>query len=131
VALALKFVALTVLPLIVVAMMPADDASARGGRGGAGFSKPHVGGGHHSHGSRHSHRFRSGTRFGFFFGGAALVPWYYAPAPYPIYPPYPAGYVEQDGYWYYCPAAQAYYPYVTHCPGAEWQRVEPAPPPPG
>jgi hypothetical protein len=113
-------------------MMPAD-GTARGGRGGAGFSKPHVSSGHHRHGSghhRHGHRhFHSGTRFGFFFGGATLFPWYYAPAPYPVYP-YPADYVEQDGYWYYCPAAQAYYPYVTQCPGAEWQRVEPTPPPP-
>lgn len=122
VAIALKLAALILLPVVVLATMPAEDASARGG---TRFSKPH-GSGAHSHRFRHSHGWHSGTRFGFFLGGAALYPWYYAPAPYFSYP---NSYVEQDGYWYYCPAAQAYYPYVTQCPGAEWQRVEPPPPP--
>jgi hypothetical protein len=121
VPIALKLAALTLLPLIVLATIPAEDASARGG---TRFGKSNASGGHH----HHSHRFRHGSRssrgFGFFIGGATLIPWYYAPAPY-----YPYPYVEQDGYWYYCPAAQAYYPYVTQCPGAEWQRIEPNAPP--
>jgi hypothetical protein len=126
VSIALKLVTLALMPVIVFAMMPVEEASARGKRGGSGFSKPHASGGHHRHHFRHSHGFHS--RFGFFVGGAALVPWYYAPAPYYV-PVHPSTYVEQDGYWYYCPAAQAYYPYVTQCPGAEWQRVDPTPPP--
>jgi hypothetical protein len=131
VPLALKLVTLILMPLAVLAMMPAGEADARGGRGGgARFGKPHgMTGGHHHHRFRHSNRFHSGARFGFFLGGAALVPWYYAPAPYYVQPAYPTTYVEQDGYWYYCPAVQAYYPYVTQCPGAEWQRVDPVPPP--
>jgi hypothetical protein len=130
---ALKLFALTLLPMVVAVLLPVDDASAREGRGGgARFTKPHgLSGGHHHHRFRHSHGFRSGTRFGFVLGGASLAPWYYAPAPYHVIPSYPATYIEQDGYWYYCAAAQAYYPYVTQCPGAEWQRVEPTPPPPG
>jgi hypothetical protein len=128
---ALKLVTLTLVPMFVLATWPVDDASARGGRGGgARFAKPHgLSSGHHHHRYRHSHGFRSGSRFGFFVGGAALFPWYYAPPPYYVLPSHPTTYVEQDGYWYYCPAAQGYYPYVTQCPGGEWQRVEPSPPP--
>lgn len=129
-SIALKLTTLALMPLIVLAMMPAEESSARGrGGGGAGFSKPHMSGGHRHHGFRHSHG--SGSRFGFFFGGAAFVPWYYGPGPYYWPSGYPTTYVEQDGYWYYCPAVQGYYPYVTQCPGGEWQRVEPTAPPPG
>jgi hypothetical protein len=67
------------------------------------------------------------------------VPYYYDYAPPAYYPP-PPHYVpppqtvyssEPDGYWYYCPASKTFYPYVTECPGEQWQRVEPRAPPPG
>ena len=48
-----------------------------------------------------------------------------APAPPP--PAAPAG--ASAGVWYFCPSANAYYPYVSQCPGG-WQTV-PASPPPG
>lgn len=48
-----------------------------------------------------------------------------AAAPPP--PAAPAG--ASAGVWYFCPSANAYYPYVSQCPGG-WQTV-PASPPPG
>jgi hypothetical protein len=42
-----------------------------------------------------------------------------APAPPP--PPAPAG-APAPQFWYYCDAAQAYYPYVSNCPGP-WRQV--------
>jgi hypothetical protein len=121
-----------VIPFFLLTLVAVDYASARGGggRGGGGRSGgSHMSGGHHHGGGFRHHGFRSGTRFGFFVGGA-LVPWYYYYGP-PYYAPspYSVGYVEQDGFWYYCPALQTYNPYVMQCPG-EWQRVDPQPPAP-
>jgi hypothetical protein len=75
-----------------------------------------------------------------FIGGSFIFPFYapYAYAPYAYYPyavrqypvySEPPAYVEpaQPSYWYFCPDAQAYYPYVTSCPGG-WTKVVPTPP---
>jgi hypothetical protein len=122
---------------------------ARGGGGpGGGARWGGHGHGHRSHGS-HSH---SHFRFGVGFGGV-FAPWgwphygyapywspYYYPGPSYVPPPY---YVEspqygpsaavvysnpQQHWWYYCRPSEAYYPYVASCP-AEWERVQPYPPP--
>ena len=52
--------------------------------------------------------------------------------PYDAYPAYPSDAPAvpsepQQTYWYYCKEAQAYYPYVTSCPGG-WVPVVPKPP---
>lgn len=47
------------------------------------------------------------------------------PPTIPAAPPTPA----VANYWYYCKAANAYYPYVSACPGG-WQQVPATPPPP-
>jgi hypothetical protein len=44
---------------------------------------------------------------------------YSAPPPPPNYAPAPAPSLAE---WYFCPAANAYYPYVSDCPGG-WQRI--------
>ncbi|OGA24768.1 MAG: hypothetical protein A3I01_10345 [Betaproteobacteria bacterium RIFCSPLOWO2_02_FULL_65_24] len=103
--------------MLAAAAMAAAPAWAHGGR--------HHGGGH--------------VRFGVVVG-APLV-WHYPP-PYYYYPrtvvvPSPPTYIERgpapeaappaQAYWYYCRGADAYYPYVKHCPGG-WERVLPQPP---
>ncbi|MGZ8230559.1 MAG: hypothetical protein ACXW2L_17275 [Burkholderiales bacterium] len=122
--------------------------AAAGARGGYGHSSGHGssygGRGYHGHGGYDGHRGYYGHRYhyGFYFGGPYYWPWYgnayyyppyYAPyyAPYSYEDPAPQNYapsVEQRHAWYYCRALNAYYPYVTECPGA-WERVPPYPPP--
>jgi len=82
----------------------------------------------------------------FFVGVGVGVPfWYPYPYvyPYPVYTPpvvvetSPPVYVQRESppesqsqyYWYYCQSSQAYYPYVTECPGG-WLQVVPQPTPP-
>ncbi len=73
--------------------------------------------------------------FGFpYYYPYGYYPYYY---PYPYAYPYPYTYAQpqvyaepQQEYWYYCNGSQAYYPYVTSCPGG-WLRVVPTPPQPG
>jgi hypothetical protein len=78
------------------------------------------------------------VRFGLFLG--APLAWHYPPPyyyPRTIVVPAPPTYIEQGrapdaappatAYWYYCREADAYYPYVKHCPGG-WERVLPQPP---
>ena len=91
-----------------------------------------------------AHRTSVGIGIGFGFPG-----YWYAPGPYPYYPPaypyydpyydpaVPTTYVEQAApplpaqqegqWWYYCDQAQAYYPYVRECAGG-WRKVAPTPP---
>jgi len=87
--------------------------------------------------SAHGH---GGPRFGF---DVVVGPWWWG-APYyyydspAYYPPvvaaplYAAPSTAQlpapPAYWYYCAQANAYYPYVSQCPGG-WQAVSPTPPP--
>jgi hypothetical protein len=75
------------------------------------------------------------------FGVVVPLGWHYPPPyyyyPRPIGPAVPPTYIERepapearppaDAYWYYCRGADAYYPYVKHCPGG-WERVSPQPP---
>jgi hypothetical protein len=90
-----------------------------------------------AHGWRHGGHIRFGVAV-----GAPLVwgyppPYYYYPRPavVPVVPT-PPTYIERqaapeaeqpaEAYWYYCRGADAYYPYVKHCPGG-WERVLPQP----
>ena len=87
----------------------------------------HFGGGHFHNGFGHFHH---GPRV--FIGGSLFFPFYspyYYPYDYPYAVSEPPVYVEpaQPSYWYFCQDAQAYYPYVTSCPGG-WLKVVPAPP---
>ncbi len=63
------------------------------------------------------------------------APAYYSPPPYYAPPPQQQSYTyyssQPDNAWYYCAASNAYYPYVTECPGGQWERVQPQAPPPG
>ena len=59
---------------------------------------------------------------------------YYPYYPYPVYQqPYPVYtqpvpvYAPAMQYWYFCVASNAYYPYVSSCPGG-WQAVPATPP---
>ena len=85
--------------------------------------------------SAHGH---GGPRFGFDF---VVGPWWWGPPAY-YYPPevyaVPAPVYVQPStvqlpapayYWYYCAQSNAYYPYVSECPGG-WQQVTPTPPAP-
>ncbi len=100
---------------------------------------------------RHHHH-RGHVGIGLYFGAPVFYgPRWYSPPPYYYYPQTvivpaaPPMYIEQgaaaqpvypaqpanpatpsQAYWYYCTDAQAYYPYVKHCPGG-WQRVSPQP----
>jgi hypothetical protein len=64
-------------------------------------------------------------------------PYYYSPPvvvtePAPVYVPPPNPVVQVPApqtYWYYCRRSNAYYPYVSECPGG-WQPVTPQPPAP-
>jgi len=82
-----------------------------------------------------------GVGVGFPFWGFPYPYAYPFPYPYPAYPAFappvavqsqPTTFVQQESpsYWYYCQASQAYYPYVSECPGG-WLQVAPQPPPPG
>jgi hypothetical protein len=112
------------------------------------FAASH-GGGHHSGGGHHG---GSHTHFAVGIGFGAVYPWgwyggwpyyppyysapaYYSPPPYYAPPPQQQSYTyyssQPDNAWYYCAASNAYYPYVTECPGGQWERVQPQAPPPG
>jgi hypothetical protein len=142
-----------VLILLVAGAAATEPAMARGGGGGSGRGGGgHVGAAHaggYSHGTGYHHGGGYGHGYGYRGVGAAFflgVPLYglgYYSAPYYSYPAYaysypPPVYVEQ-GYpqtataagqdWYFCAGSNAYYPYVTECPGG-WQRVPAVPPPP-
>jgi hypothetical protein len=52
------------------------------------------------------------------------APYYYAPAPAPVYGSVPA----QPQVWYYCDSARAYYPQVPSCP-EPWRTVPATPAP--
>jgi hypothetical protein len=123
---------------------PQSGGGYHGGSGHSGGGHYQSGGGYHHSGGGHYHH-GGGTQF--FFGGYFGFPFYYPYGYYPyVYPPYypytypyrtytydqPPVYVEpeQPSYWYYCRDAQAYYPYVTSCPGG-WTKVVPTPPPAG
>ena len=145
--------------LVTAACLAADGAfAARGGGGGGGARGGggwHGGHGGHSHGRHHGH---SHSHFSFGFVGAFGWPWYYPGWGYPYYSSYypyaphyeygaaPYYYTEaaqyqsgpgvplgvaqqQEPAWYFCAPLNAYYPYVTQCPDAQWQRVSPTPPP--
>ncbi len=98
--------------------------------GGGHFGDGHFLGGGHFHGGFGG--FHHGSRV--FIGGSFPFPYYfpYYSYYYPYYYPYAVSespvYVEpaQPYYWYFCEDAQAYYPYVTSCPGG-WTKVVPAP----
>lgn len=69
----------------------------------------------------------------YYFGYPWSYPQYYYP-PAVAAPVAPPVYIERNDapqsaayWWYYCAGPQAYYPYVTQCPGG-WQRVSPVPP---
>jgi hypothetical protein len=74
-------------------------------------------------------------RFPGFFGSGLFVHPFETAAPStyvnvypaPVYAPYP-GYAQAQ-YWAYCRSTQAYYPYVTECPGG-WLPVAPTSTPP-
>jgi hypothetical protein len=84
---------------------------------------------------------RGGPRFGF---DVMIGPWWWGPPSYyyydtpayyppvvvaPLYsPPSTAQMPPPPAYWYYCAQANAYYPYVSQCPGG-WQAVSPTPTP--
>ena len=121
--------------LLFISIMPGYAERGRHGVGGHGFQ----GHGFRSHGFR-GHGFRGPHRFGgprVFIRPSIVVPFgaYWGPRwePYPYPPvvvaPSPRVYVQPSPpvYWYYCDAAQAYYPYVQHCPGG-WRPVTPTPP---
>ena len=100
----------------------------------------------------HGGRIRFGV--GVTIGAPLFWPGWY-PGPHYYYPPYPPAvvvipaapaaptvYVERErveqaperqepaspsNWWYFCRDANAYYPYVRHCP-AGWERVNPQPP---
>jgi hypothetical protein len=67
----------------------------------------------------------------FWWGAPYYYPYAYAPPvvvqPAPVYvqPSYAHVPVQPD-YWYFCRAANAYYPYVSSCPGG-WETVTPQP----
>jgi hypothetical protein len=99
------------------------DHHGGGWHGGGGHGEWHHGGWHH-HG-------------GIFIGPTFLWPGFYDPFFYPPVPEItqpPPVYIERgdgnpppataDRYWYYCDTANAYYPYVTQCPGG-WKAVPP------
>ncbi len=88
----------------------------------------------------HGHGY-GGPRVGFDF---VVGPWwwdapgyyypYYPPvvmaAPAQVYvPPSTAQMPAPAYFWYFCPQSNAYYPYVSGCPGG-WQAVSPTPPEP-
>jgi len=87
------------------------------------------------------HGWHGGWHGGVYWGWYGPGPWWgypypypYYGSPYPYYSPYPAYDSSvpvpagpQQGYWYYCKDANAYYPYVTSCPGG-WTQVAPTPP---
>jgi hypothetical protein len=107
------------------------DRGRHGGKGQAYTSHGHRGHGHRGHGFHHGfhHRLRGprvhvglglGTVWGSYWPHEAYPPVVVAPPPVVVQP--------SPHYWYYCDAAQAYYPYVQHCPGG-WRQVLPTPPP--
>jgi hypothetical protein len=143
--------------MFLLALFTATELASGASRGGGGMGGGARGGGHrHGHGHGHGHRHHgshshSHFRFGVGFGGV-FAPWgwpsygyapywapHYYPRPYYVAPPH---YVEspqyapsavvysspQQHWWYYCRPSEAYYPYVASCP-AEWERVQPYPPP--
>ncbi len=93
------------------------------------------------HGGYHGGGWHGGGWHGGFYGSYGFGPWYpypyaypypYYAYPYDAYPAYPSDAPAvpsepQQTYWYYCKEAQAYYPYVTSCPGG-WVPVVPKPP---
>jgi hypothetical protein len=125
-----------------------------GYRGGGYYGGGYYGGGYRGGGYYgRGYYGRGGYYYGggpyFFFGWPFVFPYYtnpygYYPYSYPYsypytyeypYQNYPSAYAESPVYvepeqpysWYYCQDAQAYYPYVTSCPGG-WTRVVPTPP---
>ena len=139
------------LGLVAVLVGVTASGSALAGRGRSGHGG-HSGGFARSGPVGHFHH---AARVGVFIGFPVFAPWYsyYSPYYYPPYnyPPYyydyppayaapssppvyiepgpgSAGPAQQPTYWYYCSASNAYYPYVSECPGG-WQRVAPQPPP--
>jgi len=91
--------------------------------------------------SAHGH---GGPRFGFDF---VIGPWWWGPpgpgyyypyydppvvytAPAPVYVQPNTAQMPPPAYnWYFCAQSNAYYPYVSECPGG-WQQVSPTPPAP-
>ncbi len=141
-----------VLILLVFAAVASESAIAAGSHGGSGHGGSGHGGSSHSGSSHgggysHGHGVGVGISFGFPYFWPGYYPGYYAGYPYGYAYPGPAyaypgptsgAYVEQDYAqaapapqqdWYYCAGSNAYYPYVTECPGG-WQRVPSVPPPP-
>jgi hypothetical protein len=100
-----------------------------------GFHHGFKGHGHRGHGAHHGfhHGYRGprvrvgiglGTFWGPYWGGEPYWPYEAYP---PVVAPPPVVAQPSPHYWYYCDSAQAYYPYVPHCPGG-WRPVTPTPP---
>lgn len=109
---------------IMIGLLPADDAAARG-RGG-GHLRPHIHGG--------GFRVYPSLSWSFGYGYGPFWSPYYPPRVYvPVQPPI---YIEQapvapaapaaENYWYYCSNPQGYYPYVQQC-SVDWQLIPPTP----
>jgi len=72
-----------------------------------------------------------------FWWGAPYYPYYYPPyyppvvvsEPAPVYRQPSVHVPAQPEYWYFCRGSNAYYPYVSSCPGG-WETVAPRPPGP-
>jgi hypothetical protein len=114
--------------LLLISTVPGHADRGRHGYTGHGY-RSH---GHRGHWHRGFHR-SGGVRV--FISPGLVVPFgsYWGPHPDPpvVMAPSPRVYIDPPPppptYWYYCDAAQAYYPYVQHCPG-EWRQVLPTPP---
>jgi hypothetical protein len=114
--------------LLLISTVPGHADRGRHGYTGHGY-RSH---GHRGHWHRGFHR-SGGVRV--FISPGLVVPFGSSWGPYPDPPvvmaPSPQVYIAPPPppphYWYYCDAAQAYYPYVQHCPGG-WRQVLPTPP---
>jgi hypothetical protein len=133
-----QWVGILVMLAVLLCSSTLPGYADRGRHGHKGQAYTRYGHGGHWHRGHGFHRgFRGprvrvgigiGTFWGPYWGGGPYWPGYAYPpvvvAPPPVVvqpaPPPPQ-------YWYYCDAAQAYYPYVQHCPGG-WRQVLPTPP---
>jgi hypothetical protein len=118
--------------LLVGSAIPAEVvAGGPGGRGGGARSAGGGGhGGHGGHGGGGYYGGRGGYYGGGYYGGSypyryggagwwgAPYLYYYGGVPSPMPTP------PRQTYWLYCQDSNAYYPYVTDCPGG-WMQVEP------
>jgi hypothetical protein len=129
-----KWVGILVMLAVLLCLSTLPGYADRGGHGSRGHG--FKGHGHRGHGSHHSfhHGFRGprvrvgiglGTVWGPYWDGGPYWP-YDADPPVVVAPP-PVVVQPSPHYWYYCDSAQAYYPYVQHCPTG-WRPVTPTPP---